>query len=302
MKKGRINIEKRKLKVIKKDQKCFDSEKSEISKIEFDEDLSGDQVDIVFCIDTTGSMGTYITLTKSILCSMVEHFKSIAKQPLFGIVAYRDHPPLDKSYITKVYQPASADVAVQYLKELDAAGGGDEAEAVLQGLWDSLTKINWRCPEMGVDIESKEVKSAKEVYKKVIIHIGDAPPHGIEFHDDSVSDAFSKGCPSKISLAALSGKMNELRVNYYFCRLNKTTDKMALLFKNNFNNFEPLDLFENFDEQNEKEDEYEFIDEDEFEKMKDKYEIYEKKDSRMERAFKEKVEGAIFKEAGLKKV
>ena len=294
---GRISLGKRKLKVMKKDQRSYESEKTEISKIEFDEDLSGDQVDIVFCIDTTGSMGTYITLTKNILCSMVEHFKSIAKQPLFGIVAYRDHPPQENTYVTKVYQLSSADVAVQYLKELDAAGGGDLPEAVLQGLWDSLVQIKWRSPDETAKISEENQEPAKLVYKKVIIHVGDAPAHGKEFHEDNINDAFSNGCPSNISLKSLSDKMNELNVNYYFCRLNTSTDKMAALFKENFKNFEPLDLID--DNSKQEEGEYEFIDEEDYEKMKDKYEVCE---DRAGKAFEKKVAGAIFKEMGVKKI
>jgi hypothetical protein len=44
---------------------------------------------------------------------------------------------------------------------LGAGGGGDNAEAVIDGLNDSINKTSFR-----------------EISMKFIFHIGDAPPHG----------------------------------------------------------------------------------------------------------------------------
>jgi hypothetical protein len=49
-------------------------------------------IDIVFCLDATGSMGPYIISTLETIRRLTEHVIIKAeKDALFGFVAYRDH-------------------------------------------------------------------------------------------------------------------------------------------------------------------------------------------------------------------
>ena len=172
---------------------------------------------------------------------MINFFSQNDEKPLFAIVAYRDHPPQETSYITKIHQLSDANKALAFVKSLEANGGGDTPEAVLQGLLDSVQKIKWR-----------NMKTPEKTYKKLIIHVADAPPHGKEFHNGMVDDHWPKGCPSGISLNKLASNMNENLIFYHFCRLNTTTDVMCQKFKGSFNNFELIDLMvdvENLQEQ-----------------------------------------------------
>lgn len=63
-------------------------------------------------------------------------------------------------------------------------GGGDTPEAVLDGLYDSATKISWR--------KSKGTPTLRYIY-----HICDAPPHGDLYGGYSTN--FKKGCPCKLT-------------------------------------------------------------------------------------------------------
>ena len=101
-------------------------------------------LDIVFVLDTTGSMGTYIVQTKKIIESCIQKYQERAQNVQFGMVAYRDFPPEDNTYITKILQLGDASKALSFLKELTAEGGGDMPEAVLKGLYDAATSIEWR--------------------------------------------------------------------------------------------------------------------------------------------------------------
>jgi len=60
----------------------------------------------------------------------------------YGVIAYRDHPPQDTTYITKVFDLSDDISRIQ--KNIDsivAAGGGDEPEAVLDGIYDAIDNM-----------------------------------------------------------------------------------------------------------------------------------------------------------------
>jgi hypothetical protein len=40
-------------------------------------------------------------------------------------VTYRDHPPQDSTYVTKILDFTDEKEAIQYVKKLEAYGGGD---------------------------------------------------------------------------------------------------------------------------------------------------------------------------------
>lgn len=145
-------------------------------------------VDIVFVIDTTSSMGSFISEVKT---RLQEFAKEISKAEIgprlaYGVVAYRDHPPEDMTYVTRVI-PLSTSVAQtqQEVGKLKAEGGGDGPEAVLDGLNDALNKIMWR-----------------EHSHNIILLVGDAPPHG---YGDS-GDKFPKGCPCGLTIEKITAQ------------------------------------------------------------------------------------------------
>jgi hypothetical protein len=91
-----------------------------------------------------------------------------------GLVSYRDHPPQDATFASRVV-PLTADIATvrQGVDRMHAQGGGDGPESVTDGLYD-LVRLDWR-PRAA----------------RVVVWVGDAPPHGVVPH----GDAFPKGCP-----------------------------------------------------------------------------------------------------------
>ena len=96
----------------------------------------------------------------------------------FGIVSYRDHPPQDRTYVTRVYDFTGKikDVHSE-ISRLRPSEGGDTPEAVADGLFDARTKLSWD----------------KEAYK-VLLLVGDAPPHG-RLYNSLSDDYFPDGCP-----------------------------------------------------------------------------------------------------------
>ncbi|MHA1961590.1 MAG: vWA domain-containing protein [Candidatus Thorarchaeota archaeon] len=134
------------------------------------------QLDIVFVVDNTGSMGPYINAVK---IKILEIIRTIKKEELVhrlrvGLVSYRDHPPEDLTFVTKKYELTPDTQSIEgYVKEMVADGGGDGPEAV--------------CDALHVANRMEFLNESA----KVVILIGDAPPHGVEPSGDN----FPKGCP-----------------------------------------------------------------------------------------------------------
>lgn len=132
-------------------------------------------LDLVFVMDCTGSMGSYIDSAKQsiqdIVRKIILHEKNNVR---FGLIAYRDHPPQDSTYVTKIFDfTDSLDTMQINLNGLSAQGGGDGPEALTAGLH-AAYNLPWR-----------------EKAAKIVIVITDAPPHGI----GESGDGFPNGDP-----------------------------------------------------------------------------------------------------------
>ncbi len=124
------------------------------------EEPSGDgtQIDVVFAVDTTGSMGGLIDGAKRTVWSIANHIrKSDANANIrIGLVAYRD---VGDDYITKAFAlTTDLDAAFAELSSFQADGGGDVPENVDAAL-DVALKMKWRSGA-----------------KKLVFLVGDAPP------------------------------------------------------------------------------------------------------------------------------
>lgn len=101
-------------------------------------------LDIVFVLDTTGSMGDELDRLKATLDTIhfqVTHLKPRPKVR-FGLVLYRD---IEDEYRTRVV-PLTADIPgfVRKLSRVEAGGGGDAQEDVQAGLQAMLHELDWR--------------------------------------------------------------------------------------------------------------------------------------------------------------
>ena len=120
------------------------------------------KVDVVFVLDTTGSMGGLIETAKEKIWSIATTMASAQQTPdiRIGLVAYRDR---GDAYVTNVVE-LSADLDSVYATLMDfaAEGGGDGPESVNQALYDAVHSMSW----------SQE----KNAYRAIFL-VGDAPPH-----------------------------------------------------------------------------------------------------------------------------
>jgi hypothetical protein len=126
------------------------------------------KIEVVFCLDTTGSMTGLIDGAKAKIWSICNQIAGGKPTPdlKVGLVAYRDKGDV---YITQVHDLTDdLDHVHAKLKTFRAEGGGDIPEHVNQALYDAVHKIKW----------SKDNKTLR-----IIFLVGDAPPH-MDYPDD----------------------------------------------------------------------------------------------------------------------
>jgi len=126
-------------------------------------------VEVVFVLDTTGSMSGLISAAKEKIWSIANTLASADPAPdiRMGLVGYRDR---GDTYVTTV-APLSDDLDAVYsrLMQYQAGGGGDGPESVNQALHEAVTRMAWSKP------------SARNY--RVIFLVGDAPPH-MDYRND----------------------------------------------------------------------------------------------------------------------
>lgn len=123
------------------------------------------QVDLAFIVDTTGSMGGFISAAREQMTEMLRSLTSNAALPIdlqVGVVEYRDHPPQDTSFVTREYDFTGDLKQVQTtIAKLEPGGGGDAPEAVYDGVESAAVLLSWRRHS-----------------RQIAVLVGDAPPHG----------------------------------------------------------------------------------------------------------------------------
>lgn len=102
------------------------------------------QLDVMFLIDSTGSMDDEIDQLKENILSVSAQIEALPASPdvRFGMVTYRDRGDL---YVTQVYDFTGNVQAFQRdLQGVQAAGGGDTPESMNEGLHRAIWDVSWR--------------------------------------------------------------------------------------------------------------------------------------------------------------
>ncbi|MCE7983505.1 MAG: VWA domain-containing protein [Caldilinea sp. CFX5] len=128
------------------------------------------QLDLLFLIDATGSMGDEIDKLKASMAGIADQIARLPEQPdiRYGLVAYRDRGdefvvrPYDFTYDLGQFQ--------QTLAALRADGGGDTPESLNEALHRSIHGLSWRTDDA----------------VRMVLLVADAPPH-LDYGDESFS-------------------------------------------------------------------------------------------------------------------
>jgi Mg-chelatase subunit ChlD len=126
-------------------------------------------LEMVFVLDTTGSMGGLIEGAKQRIWGIVNEVMQTSAHPAvrIGLVAYRDR---GDEYVTKVL-PLTNDLDKVYstLMDYEAGGGGDTPEDVRHALADGVRRAGW--------------SQGSPRLAQIIFLVGDAPPHEDYFEE-----------------------------------------------------------------------------------------------------------------------
>src|SRR6185503_14306349 len=136
---------------------------------------NGPAMEMVFVLDTTGSMGGLLSGAKERIWGIVNEVMQTSRlsSVKVGLVAYRD---LGDQYVTQVL-PLTEDLDKVYstLMEYEAAGGGDEPENVRRALAEGVAQAGW----------SRTSSSQAQI----LFLVGDAPPHDYADEPDTLTTA-----------------------------------------------------------------------------------------------------------------
>ncbi len=135
------------------------------------------KLDVLFLIDTTGSMGDEIDRLKANMTAVAEQVAKLGGgvDARFAMTVYRDRGDL---FVTRTFDfTGDAATFTKALADVQADGGGDTPEDLNAGFHDALTKPSWR----GEDTV------------KLVFLIADASPHldydGPRYADDVIAAA-----------------------------------------------------------------------------------------------------------------
>src|SRR5829696_927977 len=129
-----------------------------------------DVLEMVFVLDTTGSMGGLIDGAKQRIWGIINDVMQKPSKPRVrvGLVAYRDN---GDEYVTRVL-PITEDLDKAYTTLMDyhANGGGDEPENVRKALAEGVRNAGW--------------SAAKQGLAQIVFLVGDAPPQNYKQEPD----------------------------------------------------------------------------------------------------------------------
>jgi hypothetical protein len=119
-------------------------------------------VEVLFLLDTTGSMGDEIDQLKTTIDSVVQRLNDLpgTGEVRLGMTLYRDQ---NDEFVTANYDfTNNVESFRKALAQVTADGGGDEPEALDEAFADALIKPNWSSPGKAIQL---------------VFLVADAPPH-----------------------------------------------------------------------------------------------------------------------------
>ena len=123
-------------------------------------------LDVLFLLDSTGSMDDEIQQIKATLQSIAKRVSNLPANPdlRFGMVSYRDR---EDRYITQLHDfDGNVERFQQTIRGVEASGGGDYPESLNQALHEAVNDASWR-----------------ENSIRLTFLIADAPPH-LDYQQD----------------------------------------------------------------------------------------------------------------------
>ncbi|CAG8577451.1 15465_t:CDS:1 [Cetraspora pellucida] len=186
-------------------------------------------VDLCFVLDCTSSMLGHIQAAKDHILKVANYVNSNNSNIKFwvGFCGYRDHNDQDRLQIFD-FTNSIKKFETYITNKVEAKGGEDLPEDVLGGLSAAITMMTWSNAT------------------RILIHIGDAPPHGRCFTEGvnlpNKYDRYPNGDPYGLTAKSVLKEMQSKNILYHFGMINNTTDVMINIFREIIGEFTVFDL------------------------------------------------------------
>lgn len=164
-------------------------------------------VAVAFVVDCTSSMEPWINAVKTKAHEIADRVSMDYPEAdiKMGLVGYRDYGDLPRFRIVDFATPRAVRDA---LESLVAEGGDDEAEDVAGALHHVL-QLSWGDADV-----------------RMVVHLADAPAHGLQFHGPALSDRFPHGDPNGLDPLDEIHSMSMDGFHYTFVKSTSATDTM----------------------------------------------------------------------------
>ena len=182
----------------------------------------GSYNDIVFIIDSTGSMSSYFPEVKKVINELLAIWGDGPN--LFSIVSYTDHHPDNGAFsaenpikifpTNKSLNLGDPNDAMDYTETMSTSGGGAQyGEALIDGIAEALM-LTFRTGS-----------------NKIFVVACDDSPHGKEFLNNT---KHPEGCPCGYKWKNLLKIMKERKTHFIFVQLSALLDKTVELFQKEY--------------------------------------------------------------------
>jgi hypothetical protein len=170
-------------------------------------------LDLLLCLDTTGSMSDEIRAVRVTLKEIVRRIHALPGEVALrlGLVEYRDR---GDEYVARVHDfTEDVDGFQSLLDAVRATGGGDYAESVNEALRRSVGEVSWTAGEEAV---------------RLTVLVADAPPH-MDYPDDVKYDVSMKAAHARaIKIYPIAASGLKKRGEYVFRQLAQYTSAKFL--------------------------------------------------------------------------
>jgi hypothetical protein len=159
------------------------------------------QIDLAFCVDLTTSMTGFLQAARTHMLDILRGLTENTPADLrVGLVGYRDYGTRTKLVQTHPFEgdPAKTRRVLTGLKAASPSENTDAAEAVFAGLVACLDELKWR-PRAA----------------KIVLLVGDAPPHGCGANAQPCADRFPNGDASGHSLMSMGSAVEAAAVTLH---------------------------------------------------------------------------------------
>ena len=163
-------------------------------------------LDVLFLLDSTGSMADEIHSIKTTLQSISKRVSNLPANPdlRFGMVSYRDR---EDEYITRIYDfDSNVQRFSRSIEEVRADGGGDYPESLNQALHEAVNDVGWR-----------------ENSIRLMFLVADAPPHLDYSQDEDYSVDMARARHMGIKIFAVASSGLDQQGEYVFRQLAQQT-------------------------------------------------------------------------------